>query len=106
MAEMADLPGKASTSTGVAGSADAGIKRDFFGRFISSHATSGDEDDCVSATIAGGMTKTKSRITTTAAAREEEKRRKREARVWVSYHEGFSNAVRKPITLREIMSGL
>lgn len=27
-------------------------------------------------------------------------------RIWVSYHEGFSNAVRKPITLAELMSGL
>ena len=25
--------------------------------------------------------------------------------VWVSYHEGFSNAVRKPITLDELMRG-
>ena len=25
--------------------------------------------------------------------------------VWVSYHEGFSNAVRKPITLEELMRG-
>ena len=27
-------------------------------------------------------------------------------RIWVSYHEGFSNAVRKPIGLRELMEGL
>ena len=27
-------------------------------------------------------------------------------RVWVSFHEGFSNAVRKPITLAELMKGL
>ncbi|KAF2162067.1 hypothetical protein M409DRAFT_27446 [Zasmidium cellare ATCC 36951] len=26
--------------------------------------------------------------------------------VWVSYHEGYSNAVRKPLTLRELMKGL
>ena len=26
-------------------------------------------------------------------------------RVWVSFHEGFSNAVRKPITLRELLEG-
>ena len=25
--------------------------------------------------------------------------------VWVSFHEGFSNAVRKPITLEELMRG-
>lgn len=39
---------------------------------------------------------------------EEEKRKRREAgemegRVWVTYHEGFSNAVRKPLTLGEIL---
>jgi chromosome transmission fidelity protein 18 len=28
---------------------------------------------------------------------------KSEDRVWVSFHEGFSNAVRKPITLRELL---
>lgn len=30
----------------------------------------------------------------------------REGRVWVTYHEGYSNAVRKPITLKELMEGL
>lgn len=29
-----------------------------------------------------------------------------DARIWVSFHEGFSNAVRKPVTLDEIMRGL
>ncbi|KAF2137137.1 uncharacterized protein K452DRAFT_291791 [Aplosporella prunicola CBS 121167] len=29
-----------------------------------------------------------------------------EGKVWVSYHEGFSNAVRKPITLAELLGGL
>lgn len=29
--------------------------------------------------------------------------KKAEERVWVSFHEGFSNAVRKPITLREFL---
>ncbi|KAF2089697.1 hypothetical protein K490DRAFT_72394 [Saccharata proteae CBS 121410] len=31
---------------------------------------------------------------------------KEEGRVWVSFHEGFSNAVRKPVTLSELMAGL
>lgn len=31
---------------------------------------------------------------------------KEEGRVWVSYHEGFSNAVRKPITLAELLGSL
>jgi chromosome transmission fidelity protein 18 len=29
-----------------------------------------------------------------------------EGRVWITYHEGFSNAVRKPLTLAEIMREL
>jgi chromosome transmission fidelity protein 18 len=29
-----------------------------------------------------------------------------EGRVWVSYHEGFSNAVRRPVTLEELMGSL
>jgi chromosome transmission fidelity protein 18 len=31
---------------------------------------------------------------------------KEEGRVWVSYHEGFSNAVRRPVTLEELMGDL
>ena len=29
-----------------------------------------------------------------------------EDRIWVSFHEGFSNAVRKPITMEELFRGL
>ena len=35
-----------------------------------------------------------------------EKKREEEHRVWVSFHEGFSNAVRKPISLEELMRGM
>jgi len=31
---------------------------------------------------------------------------KEDNKVWVSYHEGFSNAVRKPITVEELLRGL
>lgn len=31
---------------------------------------------------------------------------KGENKVWVTFHEGFSNAVRKPITIEELMRGL
>ena len=31
---------------------------------------------------------------------------KEDAKVWVSFHEGFSNAVRKPITIEELLRGL
>ena len=34
------------------------------------------------------------------------KKGKGENKVWVSFHEGFSNAVRKPITMEELMRGL
>lgn len=60
------------------------VKRDFFGREIKAERPS-------------------------SASREVKKpgnnKVKEEDRVWVSFHEGFSNAVRKPITLRELMDG-
>jgi chromosome transmission fidelity protein 18 len=31
------------------------------------------------------------------------KKKAEERRVWVSFHEGYSNAVRKPITLKEFL---
>lgn len=31
---------------------------------------------------------------------------KTENKVWVSFHEGFSNAVRKPVTIEELLRGL
>lgn len=34
------------------------------------------------------------------------KKGKEDVKVWVSYHEGFSNAVRKPITVEELLRGL
>lgn len=34
------------------------------------------------------------------------KKGKGENKVWVTFHEGFSNAVRKPITIEELMGGL
>ena len=43
-----------------------------------------------------------------AREKEEEKGKKEseDRRVWVTYHEGFSNAVRKPVTLAELMKDL
>ncbi|KIW94939.1 uncharacterized protein Z519_04919 [Cladophialophora bantiana CBS 173.52] len=62
-----------------------GTKRDFFGRIINeSRPTSAGKG---------------------ARERVGKLRTKAEDRVWVSFHEGFSNAVRKPITLRELMGG-
>ena len=64
---------------------EAGIKRDFFGRIVI-------EDRPQSAGKGG-----KEQAATAQG--------KDEGRIWVSFHEGFSNAVRKPITLKELMDG-
>ena len=44
------------------------------------------------------------------AEREPKKKGKKDGKddnkVWVSFHEGFSNAVRKPITIEELLRGL
>lgn len=60
---------------------DAG-KRDFFGRIINDArpTSAGKNPASVQAT-----------------------RKEDDGRVWVSFHEGFSNAVRKPITLKELI---
>ena len=59
-----------------------GAKRDFFGRII---------NDVRPASAGKGA------ILPNSASKPEEDR------VWVSFHEGYSNAVRKPITLKELM---
>ncbi|KAM0563748.1 hypothetical protein ACHAPJ_001480 [Fusarium lateritium] len=61
------------------------IKRDFFGRIIEARPL---------AEITGNTPQQK--------AKKEEKERK----VWVTYHEGLNNAVRKPMSLQEFMRGL
>lgn len=66
-----------------------GVKKDFFGRVV--------REEVVLKEIDGntdGDGKTKK-----AAVKEDNK-------VWVSFHEGFSNAVRKPITIEELLRGL
>lgn len=64
-----------------------GVKRDFFGRIIKETAPSSQEGHGD-----GGAASKRS-----GAASDNG--------VWVSFHEGFSNAVRKPITLEELMAG-
>jgi chromosome transmission fidelity protein 18 len=39
-------------------------------------------------------------------SRKRKKDGKDDNKVWVSFHEGFSNAVRKPITIEELLRGL
>ncbi|KAI9842848.1 MAG: hypothetical protein M1837_006869 [Sclerophora amabilis] len=70
-------------------------KRDFFGCIIvndsrPSHSSSADSD---------GASKRQKRNADGGDLDESNK-------VWVSYHEGFSNAVRKPITMAELLGGL
>ena len=64
---------------------EAAVKRDFFGRIIT--------DD---------RPQSAGKATRDQAAKGQAKD---EGRIWVSFHEGFSNAVRKPITLKELMDG-
>jgi chromosome transmission fidelity protein 18 len=61
----------------------SGVKRDFFGRTINDSRP----------VSAGG----KGNSEDVSAAKDEE------SRVWISFHEGYSNAVRKPLTLRELL---
>ncbi len=62
------------------------VKRDFFGRPIKP-------------AIAGSADETRRKIKSQNAEDAEK-------RVWLTYHEGFSNAVRKPLTLAELMKDL
>ncbi|KAL1869245.1 Chromosome transmission fidelity protein 18 [Paecilomyces lecythidis] len=65
---------------------NSGAKRDFFGRII--------EDPVSDAT----------RLKDSGEPKKESKPMER--KVWVTFHEGFSNAVRKPISMSELLTGL
>lgn len=67
----------------------SGIEKDFFGRIKVQSLEESDRD------TERGQRKENGR----AKAKDDNK-------VWVSFHEGFSNAVRKPITVEELMRGL
>ncbi|KAL2810257.1 hypothetical protein BJX63DRAFT_322026 [Aspergillus granulosus] len=64
------------------------VKRDFFGRIIQEPTT---PDDNAQTSKKSG-----------SAQQESSSGRK----VWVTYHDGFSNAVRKPISMAELLGGL
>lgn len=70
-----------------------GTKRDFFGRIVNES-----RPDTLDANKDGEETARKERLT---LGSNQEVRN-----VWVTFHEGFSNAVRKPITLEELMRGI
>lgn len=62
-----------------------GPKKDFFGRIVKEDVSPLQEIDGI---------------------REKKETGKSDNKVWVSFHEGFSNAVRKPITIDELLRGL
>lgn len=72
---------------------NTGTKRDFFGRIINESrpiALDGNK---------AGEKAAKEESLISVSDREVNN-------VWVTFHEGFSNAVRKPITLEELMRGI
>ncbi|KAL2761168.1 hypothetical protein ACRALDRAFT_2095583 [Sodiomyces alcalophilus JCM 7366] len=62
-----------------------GFKRDFFGRVVDARPVQGVDPNCAER-------KTKTDIG--------------KRKVWVTYHEGLNNAVRKPISLQDLMKGM
>jgi len=69
------------------------VKKDFFGRIVVV-----EENVDTSGEIADGADKQRKK-------QKKDHQEGEEGRTWVSFHEGFSNAVRKPLTLAELMSG-
>ncbi|KAI0100332.1 hypothetical protein GGR51DRAFT_353078 [Nemania sp. FL0031] len=67
------------------------VKKDFFGRVIQSAVRPLSESD--------GNSMDKKKAGTKPLG-------KAETKIWVTYHEGMNNAVRKPITLDELLRGL
>jgi chromosome transmission fidelity protein 18 len=63
-------------------------KRDFFGRTIVRSQTEGD----------GSEAERRGKDMTNADRGRD--------RIWVTFHEGYSNAVKKPVTMRELLEGL
>ncbi|KPI37640.1 Chromosome transmission fidelity protein 18 [Cyphellophora attinorum] len=82
-------PTNAAMETATAARKDD-VKRDFFGRPIATRQDSQSSE--------GGKNGK-------AAPRKQAEPVTEKDRVWVSFNEGFSNAVRRPITLRELMDG-
>lgn len=68
-----------------------GAKKDFFGRVVREELMPLGEID--------GNAQTEGKVGKKKDGKDDNK-------VWVSFHEGFSNAVRKPITIEELLRGL
>ncbi len=69
-----------------------GATKDFFGRVVREAVVLGEID---------GNAEKEGR-----KGNDGKRKEKEDNQVWVSYHEGFSNAVRKPITVEELLRGL
>ncbi|KAK1962559.1 ATPase [Colletotrichum sublineola] len=65
---------------------ETSVKRDFFGRIIPARPLG--------------------EVNGKAKRRKEQGHEKSDNKVWVTYHEGMNNAVRKPITLQEFLKGM
>ncbi len=109
--------GHSGSSGGSQKAVAGGVKRDFFGRVtVNDAASSGRPGDENGDGNEDGSGMNKRRKTTAAEARGRAGERRGggggggggagKSDVWVSFHEGFSNAVRKPITLDELLRGL
>ncbi|KAL3418394.1 ATPase [Phlyctema vagabunda] len=75
-----------------------GAKRDFFGRVINEQPSSPLRE--ADGNAEGGEAPSKKR------KMQGKDKGKDDNKVWVSFHEGFSNAVRKPVTIDELLRGL
>ena len=82
---------------GISGQKSVKVKRDFFGRAIAVEEV--EEIDVAGNTKIDASSIAKS----TAVKGKAGVDGNGGGRIWVSFHEGFSNAVRKPITLRDLM---
>lgn len=86
--------GEADQENSTKTSPNGPVKRDFFGRIINE------------ATAAAGKKKDKEKDAAEIEKGKKIESQKSERKVWVTYHEGFSNAVRKPISMSELLAGL
>ncbi|KAL2014510.1 hypothetical protein VTN00DRAFT_2035 [Thermoascus crustaceus] len=86
--------GEADKENGGSTSPNGPVKRDFFGRIINE------------ATATAGKKKDKEKDAAEIEKGKKIESQKSERKVWVTYHEGFSNAVRKPISMSELLAGL
>ncbi|KAL9004901.1 MAG: hypothetical protein Q9188_002307 [Gyalolechia gomerana] len=87
--DLGTIGPRSSTSTYEKGSA-TGLKRDFFGRIIQGQP-SGDQQ---------------AKETGQGSSKDPSSSERNKDKVFLSFHEGYSNAVRKPITLDDLMRGL